>query len=98
MQSWHVANAGLWTSTVLWTAPSCARPWRPAGPSHLRWAPVEDREVGGVPGDRPWRPAGPTRLRWAPVEARELVALTVDRDALPGPALAAALDGSGPAL
>jgi O-succinylbenzoic acid--CoA ligase len=32
------------------------------------------------------------------VEDRELVALTVDRDALPGPAMEAALDGSGPAL
>jgi O-succinylbenzoic acid--CoA ligase len=32
------------------------------------------------------------------VEDRELMALTVDRDALPGPALEAALDGSGPAL
>jgi O-succinylbenzoic acid--CoA ligase len=32
------------------------------------------------------------------VADRDLVALTVDRDALPGPALAAALDGSGPAV
>jgi O-succinylbenzoic acid--CoA ligase len=32
------------------------------------------------------------------VEDRALVALTVDRDALPGPSLEAALDGTGPAL